>query len=265
RLLVGKERARVMQCGACVVLAGAVNAGKSSLLNALLGRERALVTDIPGTTRDFLEEPCTLEGLPVRLVDTAGLRHAGADTEDAVEHMGMALSREKLSQADAVLLVLDGASLGEAGALAAHCPDAVAAQILELAENTPLIVVWNKSDVCRPGHFPPLWAQGRPAVCISARSGENVDGLARLLRETILADGGNAPADGLAPNARQALALEGALEELEALLTDLNAGQPYDCCTVRLDTAAARLGEVTGLASPAEVLDSVFAQFCIGK
>lgn len=264
-LLAGKERARVMQDGACVVLAGAVNAGKSSLLNAFLGRDRALVTAIPGTTRDFLEEPCDLRGLPVRLVDTAGLRSSGMDSSDRVEQMGMALSLEKLTQADAILLVLDGAVLGEAAAQAERCPDSVAAQILEQAGDIPLILVWNKSDICRPEQFPPRWAKGRPSLCISARSGENVDELAQLLRQIILDDGGNSPADGLAPNARQALALEGALEELLAFEADLLAGQPMDCCTVRLDTAAARLAEVTGIDSPAEVLDRVFSQFCIGK
>ena len=107
RLLAGQKRARVMQQGAVVVLAGAVNAGKSSLLNALLGRNRALVTDIPGTTRDFLEEACDLDGLPVRLTDTAGLRQAGEGRAgaDAVEALGMALSREKLGEADCILLV----------------------------------------------------------------------------------------------------------------------------------------------------------------
>ena len=86
------------------------------------------------------------------------------------------------------------------------------------------------------------------------------------LRQALLADGRDRPpSDGLAPNARQALALEEALAELEALEADVRAGQPYDCCAVRLDTAAAHLGEVTGLSTPAEVLDRVFAQFCIGK
>jgi len=268
QLLECKRRAQVMQCGACVVLAGAVNAGKSSLLNALLGRERALVSDIPGTTRDFLEEPCDLDGLPVRLVDTAGLRyeqHGGTASADVVEHMGMELSRQRLSAADAVLLVLDGAALGTSGAEKPECPDSIAAQVLELAGTVPVIIVWNKSDLCRPTCFPPLWGRNRPSVCISARNGDNIDILVQLLRQAILDDGGNAPTDGLAPNARQALALEGALQELEALREDILAGLPWDCCTVHLDTAAARLEEVTGHTSPAEVLDRVFSHFCIGK
>lgn len=270
-LLAGQKRAKVMQQGAVVVLAGAVNAGKSGLLNALLGRNRALVTDIPGTTRDFLEEACDLDGLPVRLTDTAGLRRPDADAAasggaDAVEALGMALSREKLGQADCILLVLDGARLGEAGAAAETCPDAAARQVLELAGDTPVLLVWNKSDLCAPAVFPPRWSDGRFCCMVSARSGDNVDALAQSLRQILLADGlDNPPSDGLAPNARQALALEEALAELEELEADVRAGRSYDCCAVRLDTAAARLGEVTGLSSPAEVLDRVFAQFCIGK
>ena len=268
RLLAGQKRARVMQQGAVVVLAGAVNAGKSSLLNALLGRNRALVTDIPGTTRDFLEEACDLDGLPVRLTDTAGLRQTeeGRHGADAVEALGMALSREKLGEADCILLVLDGARLGEAGAAAESCPDAAARQVLGLAGDTPVLLVWNKSDLCSPELFPPRWADGLSCCKVSARSGDNVDALAMTLRQALLADGRDRPpSDGLAPDARQALALEEALAELEALEADVRAGQPYDCCAVRLDTAAAHLGEVTGLSSPAEVLDRVFAQFCIGK
>ena len=178
----------------------------------------------------------------------------------------MALSREKLTQADCILLLLDGARLGEAGAAAETCPDEAARQVLELAGNTPTLLVWNKSDLCAPAVFPPRWSGGRFCCMVSARSGDNVDFLAQGLRERLLADGcGNPPSDGLAPNARQALALEEALAELEELKADIRAGRPYDCCSVRLDTAAARLGEVTGLSSPAEVLDRVFAQFCIGK
>ena len=268
RLLAGKRRARLMQEGAQVVIAGAPNAGKSSLLNALLGRDRALVTDIPGTTRDFLEEQCDFGGLPVRLVDTAGL-HADAAGADPVEALGMALTRDRLARADLVLVVADGARLGEAGALAPACPDAVTAEILQLAAEAgvPALLVWNKCDVCAadaPGAWPPAWAEGRPACRVSATTGEHLEELAALARARLLAD---APAaeGSLAPNARQALALERAQEELAALAADIRAGQPQDCCLARLDTAAAALGEVTGVGTAAEVLDRVFEHFCIGK
>ena len=245
-LLTGQRRAQVMQQGAVVVLAGAVNAGKSSLLNALLGRNRALVTDIPGTTRDFLEESCQLDGLPVRLTDTAGLR----ETDESVEEMG----------------VVDGGRLGPAGAAADICPDEAVRELLEQAGDIPVLLVWNKVDLAKPAVWPPVWGHGRPCVRISASTGHNVDTLARRLRALLLDDGSHTPpSDGLAPNARQSLVLERALHELDALLADIAAGSPYDCCSVRLDAAAALLGEVTGLDSPEEVLNRVFSSFCIGK
>lgn len=267
RLLAGKRRGRLMQDGAQVVLVGAPNAGKSSLLNALLGRDRALVTDIPGTTRDFLEEACDFGGLPVRLVDTAGLR--GDDVSlDTVEALGMALTRERLAGADLLLVVVDGARLGEAGARAARCPDPVTAHILALAAeaDVPSLLVWNKCDICAPqaGSWPPAWAGELPALMASAATGAQVEELAVLARAELLDTA--PPAEGaLAPNARQALALERALEELDALAADIRAGQPHDCCLARLDTAAAALGEVTGLGTAAEVLDRIFEHFCIGK
>ncbi len=261
-LLTGCRRAAVMQEGAPVVLAGGVNAGKSSLMNALLGRSRALVTDVPGTTRDFLEEYVDVDGLPVRLVDTAGLRESG----EAVERLGIERSREKVAQADAVLLLLDGARLGEAGAAAGSCPDPAAAEALALAGDLPVLLVWNKMDVCRPSCFPPAWAQGRPCVMICALTGEGVDELAAALRELLLRDAANRPPeDGLAPNARQALALERALEEIKALQGDIRAGRSYDCLSVRLDTALLHLADVTGVDTPDEVLNKVFSSFCIGK
>lgn len=261
-LLRGQRRARLMQRGALVVLAGAVNAGKSSLMNALLGRQRALVTDIPGTTRDYIEESCDLDGLPVRLVDTAGLRRA----DDSVEELGIALSREKLAQADAIVLLVDGHALGEAGARAADCPEPAAAEVLAAAGDLPLLLVWNKADLYDPEVFPPRWAGGRPAVRLCARSGAGLEELAARLRELVLADNGERPPDdGLAPNARQALALERALTELRGLRDDILAGHPYDCCAVRLDAAAALLDEVTGRSSTEDVLNSIFEQFCIGK
>lgn len=261
-LLRGTRRARLMQQGAQVVLAGPVNAGKSSLMNALLGRNRALVTDIPGTTRDFIEEGCDLDGLPIRLVDTAGLR----ESDEHVEELGVALSRELLTQADAIVLMLDGQRLGEEGAAAATCPDPAAAEVLEHAGHSPLLIVWNKKDCCDPAVFPPRWAAGHAAVRLCARSGDGLEELTHLLRDLLLRDAeALPPEDGLAPNARQSLALQRALDELRRLRQDIETGCPYDCCSVRLDTATAQLDEVTGSNSPEEVLNAVFDSFCIGK
>lgn len=257
-LLAGYRRCRCWHEGAVVVLAGAVNAGKSSLMNALLGRNRALVTDIPGTTRDFLEEYISLDGLPVRLTDTAGLR----ESADVVESLGVERSRERMRQADVVLLVLDGAH----GAQAAEAMREEAAALLE-CRTPPLLVVWNKCDMHPEPIIPPEWqASAAGCVSVSARQGEGLETLAESLRALILQQGGGEPRTGdLAPNLRQADALRGAMEELQLLRADIGAGLPYDICAVRLDAAAARLREVTGLDSPDEMLDRIFSTFCIGK
>lgn len=251
-LLAGYSRARVFRQGAQVVLAGSVNVGKSSLMNALLGRERALVADIPGTTRDFLEEVLLLDGLPVRLVDTAGLR----DTDEAVERMGVRRSRERVACADVVVLVVDGAT----------GPDDAAREVLSRQDGVPVLVVWNKVDLARPEAAVPRWAAGAAAfVTASARTGEGVEEVARALRSVALRGQEGQEGEVLAPNARQAAALEKAREELCALRDDIRSGQSYDICAVRLDAAAALLGEAVGLDSPQALLDRVFSTFCIGK
>ena len=257
-LLQGRRRCRCWQEGVSVVLGGAVNAGKSSLLNALLGRSRALVTDIPGTTRDFLEEFVDIDGLPVRLTDTAGLRCS----EDAVERLGIARSRERLAAADIVLLVLDGSlgprafdALGEEGEAVLRQP------------GPPVLLVWNKTDLVPEPDIPASWreaAAGCVGVC--ARTGEGLEALTAAIRGLVLQWGGGEPRPGdVAPNVRQAAALERAREELALLGADIAAGFPYDVCAVRLDASVAVLGEITGADTPAQVLDRVFETFCIGK
>ena len=258
-LVQGHSRARCWQEGAAVVLAGAVNAGKSSLMNAVLGRNRALVTDIPGTTRDFLEEFVDWEGLPVRLTDTAGLR----DTGDRVEALGVARSRERMDGADAVLLVLDGSRGADAAAdlLAALDQDA---QRLLAAEGRA-VLVWNKSDMAADPQIPESWGH-LPLVAVSARQGTGLTALGQMVRERVLGHGGGEPVSGeLAPNVRQADLLNRARQELDNLAADIGAALPYDVCGVRLDSASALLGEITGLDSSDEMLDKIFSTFCIGK
>lgn len=252
QLLASYRRGRCVRQGALVVLTGAANAGKSSLMNALLGRNRALVTEIPGTTRDFLEESLLLETLPVRLVDTAGLR----ETQDQVERLGVERSREMLEQADLILLVVD-----------AQCGlDAAGNALLAGDAASHVLVVWNKCDIAGVAAAPACCRE-RSAGCveISARTGQGLEMLAAAIRRTLTALHGETSPDMLAPNARQAAALERALQELAALEQDIRAGLPCDVCAVRLDGAAAALGEVCGLDTPEAVLNRVFESFCMGK
>ncbi len=255
-LLAGFERTRCWREGVTVALAGPVNAGKSSLMNALLGRRRAVVTEYAGTTRDFLEEPVRLAGLPVRLVDTAGLR----ETDNPAEAQGIQLGRSMIESADVVLLMVDGTE--------GTTPDTWKL-LAELGPERTLLV-WNKSDLATP---PPHWyvpgtgpAPAGHAV-ISAQLGEGLEPLSEAVRELALARSrGQEPEPGEAvPNLRQAHSLARVREELELLEQDIRSGVPYDLCAVRLEGAAASLAEITGLDTPEEVLNRIFASFCIGK
>lgn len=284
-LLAAFERARCWREGVTAALTGPVNAGKSSLMNALLGRERAIVTEHPGTTRDFLEEAVRLDGLPARLIDTAGLRGStdGATAcLDPAEAQGIRLGQDKAADADVVFLVFDGAR-----------NETVPPELAPLAadwggrgKDERIVLVWNKRDIAPPpagweaawraawrgaaphagrvesgaGEDPPL------TVAVSARTGEGLEELARVARRVALA--GRSPADeddALAPNLRQATVLRRLREELALLAADARAGVPYDLCAVRLEGAVAALAEITGLDTPDEVLNRIFASFCIGK
>lgn len=266
----GYERARLMRQGALVVLAGQVNVGKSSLLNALLGRERAIVTPHPGTTRDFLEETLDLAGLPVRLVDTAGLRQA----HDPVEEEGLRRARGLIAEADLVLWVTD----------VEHDPTdpAMAAEAEEFANLAPgkIMGVLNKIDLRPPvrAGFDPLFPANTPAPGedapkdtgwfeISARTGQGLEELATAVRARLLGDAASAPAREASPvpNLRQHRILIRATEELESLLADTEGLLPYDLLGVRAETAGAILAEITGEITSDDVLDLIFAEFCLGK
>lgn len=266
-LLRSFERARVHSSGARVVLAGQVNAGKSSLMNALLGKNRALVTDIPGTTRDFLEEGLLLNDLPVRLVDTAGMR----ESTDTVEVLGIERSREQIQEAELLVIVVDGALLGPNGALGDTCPDETTQMLLSTTTST-VLVVWNKADVCMPvfpeGLDRPAWCRTKagPAdfICVSALTGFNLDAACDAMVSLVLR---SLPGeeDSLAPNDRQAHALHAACRELDELARDIEAGQLYDLLSVHLDMCCSFLDDVIGVGTAQDVLNHVFESFCIGK
>lgn len=251
-LVAGYARTRCWQDGALVVLAGQVNAGKSSLMNALLGRRRAIVTDMPGTTRDFIEEPLNLSGLPIRLADTAGLRETG----DIVEQEGVRMSRDLVAQADLVLLVTD----------AVHGLAAPEHELLRHAGADKVLVVFNKADLLEEGAPAPM-PEGCHSIFVSARLGRGIEELATAIRQAVLArtGSGEPQAGELAPNLRQASALERAAESLDALEADIRNGVPYDLCGVRLDSACAALADVTGQSTPEAILENIFSSFCIGK
>lgn len=258
-LISGYERARSWREGALVVLAGRVNAGKSSLMNAFLGRKRAIVTEKPGTTRDYLEEQTSLAGLPVRLVDTAGLRE---HSDDSIELEGMRRGKELADNARCVLVVLDGARAEDASETFL-APFAEEAHLIEEFGAGRCIAVWNKADIKPlPKDLNTFHQATMLPVC--ARSGEGIDRLAEAVRALCLQE--ELPQEGdLAPNLRQTKQLRQALDALDALQKAIALDVPPDLCSIHLETACAHLSDITGLNSTEETLNAIFSTFCIGK
>jgi len=253
RLVAEARQGELLREGLRVAIVGRPNVGKSSLLNLLSRRQRAIVTDLPGTTRDLLESELVLEGVPLTLLDTAGIR----DSADRVERLGIERSREALAAADVVLLLFDLTAgwTAEDQALRDLVPPGAV-----------LLVAGNKADAAGlpAGPVAPAEAAGAPAdVRFSALTGEGREALvAELLRRC-----GAGPAEGLqvALNTRQRDLAAAAAEALERSLAAAAQQLPWDFWTIDLRGAVRALGEITGEEVSEAVLDRVFARFCIGK
>lgn len=289
-LLHAFERARLWREGALAVLSGRVNAGKSSLLNALLGRERAIVSPLPGTTRDYIEESINLRGLSLRLSDTAGLRQGG----DLIEEEGIRRSRSLAEEAEVILFVVQA---GEP--LSDEERDFLRKQERRMRQGR-IILVANKIDLlleCGEEHNSRSSAGGMsagapispgellhcmgldstwaacPLFAVSAKLGTGLQALCDGIRRSLTGTGQETPSEGLsdsgtveiAPNLRQAKLLQQADGELEALTGALASGLPQEFLGVHLDAAIAYLDEISGNPDNMELLDRIFADFCIGK
>ena len=232
---------RILQEGALVVICGEPNVGKSSLLNALLGEERAIVAATPGTTRDWIEVPCQLHGLPLRLVDTAGLREA----EDPVEAEGARRTRKLMGQAQLLIEVVEA-------------PRPLAAR-MTAKENIPVLLAANKADLGRHDSLP------GDAMVISARTGEGVAELEAKIEAALLAESAEGNEQAMAINARQKAALARTNEALIRALEALQAGLGLEAVSLDLRDALASLAEVIGETTNEDVLARLFQNFCIGK
>ena len=258
QLVTEADQGVLLRQGLRVAIIGRPNVGKSSLLNHLSGRERAIVTDLPGTTRDLLESELVLHGVPITLLDTAGIR----DTDDPIEQLGIARSRGALASADAVLLLFD---LREGWvpadqALREQVPEGAMLLIAgNRADATGLPVGLHQSD----GSLVPLVEGDAPLVLFSAQSGAGVDALvAELLRRC-----GATATQGLqlALNERQRDLAAAAAASLTQVLEAAAQQLPWDFWTIDLRAAVRALGEITGAEVSEAVLDRVFSRFCIGK
>ena len=249
-LIASHARGRLLREGAGTAIIGRPNTGKSSLLNALLGEARAIVTSVPGTTRDVIEEQIDLAGIPLRLLDTAGIR----PTDDEVERLGVERSRASLAQADLVLLVLD-----RAAPLTADDRTLLA----EMRERA-VIIVLNKADL--PAAVMPEEIRAvldAPQIALSALTGAGLPALEATMRDLLL--GGVASESPALATQRQREAAEHAAESLALAADTLAAGGSEELLAVDLMAAATALGELTGDAVREEVIDDLFARFCVGK
>ncbi|MDF1482210.1 tRNA uridine-5-carboxymethylaminomethyl(34) synthesis GTPase MnmE [Extensimonas sp. H3M7-6] len=252
------QQGALLREGIKVVIAGQPNAGKSSLLNALAGAELAIVTPIAGTTRDRVQQTIQIEGVPLHVIDTAGLR----ESSDEVERIGIARAWEAISTADAVLFLHDLTRADEPSYRAA---DAAIENALaqRLPARVPLIDVWNKSD-CAPTAHPAQIAPDRPAIALSARTGQGLDALRRTLLQ--VAGWQAAPEGVYIARARHVQALQAVQNHLQQANALLDAPDlPLDLLAEELRLAQNALNTITGEFSSDDLLGVIFSRFCIGK
>lgn len=243
---------RFLREGLRLAIVGRPNAGKSSLLNRLLQFERAIVTDIPGTTRDSLEEMLDLNGVPVVLIDTAGIRQ----TDDQVEQIGIERSKHAIQNSDIALFVVD---------LTQGWSDAED-QIADLLNDKPFILIGNKIDIRKDANVEKSVPSALQPMCInniSAITGENIEALCKSIEQFVFQDEAASEAPSL--NARQAELCLKAAAALRLVQSTTEAGYPQDCLATDLKTAVDALSEISGQSVSEEVITQVFATFCIGK
>jgi tRNA modification GTPase len=256
-LLADADRGILYRQGVRTAIVGAPNVGKSSLLNRLLRTSRAIVTDIPGTTRDTLEETLNLQGVPLVLVDTAGIQ---SHTEDPIERLGIERSRAALREADLALFLLD------ASRPVRQTDRAIAA----LVDGKPAIVVLNKIDLLdgqaraalEGGEWP---LGGQVSVAVSALTGEGLQALETTILDTVLSGKASASEAPTVTSLRHKEALHRALDHVRSALAAHRQGVVDDLVSIDLMPAAHALGEITGQTASIDLVETIFDSFCVGK
>ncbi len=275
-LLAGSEQGRLYRQGLRTAIIGRPNVGKSSMLNALLRSDRAIVTPIAGTTRDTVEEVANLRGIPLHLIDTAGI----TPSDDPVEQIGVQRSRAAAVSADVLLLVFDGAeplvaqdrqvskelrAMGFGGTASSLDSEIITEDVVR--RGRPIVLVVNKAD--RPQQLEvdevrAMWPAS-PLVATSTLTGVGLDELEETVAELVLAGKAVQSESVLVTSARHQEALRRAGEHLRASLTPLEQGLPLDFVSIDLRAAYNALGEITGETASEDLLDKIFSEFCIGK
>lgn len=247
RLLTSYDDGKIMGSEITLCIAGKTNVGKSTLMNALAGKERSIVSEIPGTTRDFIEEKISIRGINFSLIDTAGIRN----TEEKIEAEGIARSKSEILKADIVLLLMDASQpLGEEDKT-----------LFSLIAKEKTIFVWNKTDLKLPEEnlsFP-------NSIFISAKEKIGLDELKNTIEKLIWKNGPPAKEEIFLVKERHKIAFDLCLENLKKATSGLETSQPFELISFDLRESLKALNEITGKEITEEVLNSIFSKFCIGK
>ncbi|MFC4182797.1 tRNA uridine-5-carboxymethylaminomethyl(34) synthesis GTPase MnmE [Saccharococcus thermophilus] len=253
KLLQTAQQGKILREGLATVIIGRPNVGKSSLLNALVHENKAIVTDIPGTTRDVIEEYVNVRGVPLRLIDTAGIR----ETEDIVERIGVERSRQMLKQADFILLVLNY-----------HEPlTEEDERLFEMVAGMNFMVIVNKTDLPKNIDMDKVkqLADGRPIIATSLLNEKGIDDLEKAISEMFFSGSVEAGDLTYVSNSRHIALLQRAKKAVEDAISSIEAGMPVDLAQIDLRRAWELLGEIIGDTVHESLIDQLFSQFCLGK
>ncbi|WP_125154226.1 tRNA uridine-5-carboxymethylaminomethyl(34) synthesis GTPase MnmE [Clostridium rectalis] len=251
RLLVTAEEGKILREGLNVVIVGKPNVGKSSLLNALLKEKRAIVTEIPGTTRDVIEEYINLDGVPIKIVDTAGIR----ETKDIVEKIGVEKSREKINEADLIIFMIDSS----------RKLDSEDYEIINYIKNNKYVVLLNKNDLNKEVNLDNLTELNSNYIIeTSAKTGKGLEKLKNCIKELFF-DGEVKSGELMITNTRHKEALIRAKESCNSALNTLNNTLAIDLASIDIRNAWIKLGEITGDTIEEDIIDKIFSEFCLGK
>lgn len=253
KLLSTADRGKVLREGINTVILGKPNVGKSSLLNAILREKRAIVTDIPGTTRDIIEEYVNIDGIPLKVIDTAGIR----DTDDAVEKIGVDMAKDKIEDADLIIAIFDSSR---------ELTDEDY-QIIDLIKGKRSLILLNKTDL--PSKYTVEFLQGliedKEIISTSIYKGEGVDLVEGKIKDMFYSGKIQSDSNVIVTNMRHKNQLEKALINIDSALKDIRAQVPLDCIEVDLRDCWENLGEISGDTVGEDILDKIFSEFCIGK
>ena len=253
KLLSTADRGKILRDGLNTIILGKPNVGKSSLLNAVLRENRAIVTDIPGTTRDGIEEYVNIDGIPLKIVDTAGIRN----TDDLVEKIGVDIAKKKVEESDLVIGVFD----------ISRELDEEDYEIIKLIENKNAIIILNKTDLPSKyeGNTIRERLRDKEIIETSINKGIGLESLENSIKNMFYSGEIEIESDLMVTNMRHKNQLEKALENIESAILDIENKIPLDCIEVDLKNCWENLGEISGDTISEDILDKIFSEFCIGK